>query len=381
MNSFLVSGSTQASGDTHEGGHGGGRSLHQALATKMIIDHTHRRWIIACLLVAVVGAIIFVPYAAWTVPGPRGGSVVGLAYGITGTAFIVVCALLGARKKVPTWRVGRAETWMRAHLWLGLASLPLILFHSGFRFGGTISTILMVLFLLIVGSGIVGMLLQHFLPRRMLNELPMETVYEEIPHVLDQLRLEAGLLVWNACGSLVEEGLSLQQVLKTVKETLDHRHKAAEAGQPPEPWPPLLMAFYRELGLRRLFLEEVRDLMDEVIKGRLTEMVETPSSDVLRLKEFYRDILKPYLADSWDRNGPLSDPRRCDLTFSRLRAIVSPAVRDVIADLSELCLERRQLERQRRMHRWLQGWLFVHVPLSMALLVLTAMHAIMSVRY
>lgn len=270
---------------------------------------------------------------------------------------------------------------MRAHLWLGLASLPLILFHSGFRFGGTISTILMVLFFLIVASGIVGMLLQHYLPRRMLNELPMETVYEEIPHVLDQLRLEAGLLVWSACGSLVEEGLSLQQVLKTVKETLDHHRKAADAGQPAEPWPPLLMAFYRELGLRRLSLEEVRDLMDEMIKGRLMEVAETPSPDGLRLKEFYRDVLKPYLADSWDRNGPLSDPRRCDLAFSHLRAIVSPVVHGVVADLSELCFERWQLERQRRMHRWLQGWLFVHVPLSMALLVLTAMHAIMSLRY
>lgn len=347
----------------------------------MIIDRTHRRWIITCLLIIGVGVIIFIPYAAWTVPAPRGGSAIGLAYGIAGTAFIIVCALLGVRKKVPTWRVGRAETWMRAHLWLGLASFPLILFHSGFRFGGTMSTILMVLFLVIVASGIVGMLLQHYLPRRMLNELPMETVYEEIPHVLDQLRLEAGLLVWSACGSLVEQGLSLHQVLKTVKETLDHHRKAADAGQPPEPWPPLLTAFYRELGLRHLSLEEVRDLMDEMIKGRSTEVAETPPSDGLRLKEFYRDVLKPYLADSWDRDGPLSDPRRCDLAFSRLRAIVSPAVQNIVVDLSELCLERRQLERQRQMHRWLQGWLFVHVPLSMALLALTAMHAIMSLRY
>lgn len=347
----------------------------------MIIDRTHRRWIIACLSIVAVGTISFIPYAIWSIPGPRGGSILGLTYGITGTAFIVVCLLLGARKKVPTWRVGRAETWMRAHLWLGLASLPLILFHSGFRFGGTISTLLMVLFLLIIASGVVGMLLQHYLPRRMLKELPMETVYEEIPHVLDQLRLEAGLLVWKACGSLVGDGPSLQQVLKAVKEALDQIRKASEAGQPLPEWPSALTRFYRELGLRHLSLQEVRDLMDEMIKGRLAEIPESPQPETVRLKEFYSDVLKPFLTDAWDRNGQLADPRRRDLAFSRLKTVVPPALHGVVSDLQQLCEERAQLALQQRFHRWLHGWLFVHVPLSLALLVLTAVHAVMSVRY
>jgi hypothetical protein len=34
-----------------------------------------------------------------------------------------------------------------------------------------------------------------------------------------------------------------------------------------------------------------------------------------------------------------------------------------------------------RLHRWLHGWLYVHVPLSMGFLVLTLVHAVMSLKY
>ena len=68
--------------------------------------------------------------------GPRGGSAIGLTFGIAGYALMLFAGLLGARKKVPIWRLGRAQTWMRGHFWLGLLSLPLILFHGGFRFAG-----------------------------------------------------------------------------------------------------------------------------------------------------------------------------------------------------------------------------------------------------
>ena len=37
---------------------------------------------------------------------------------------MIFAGLLAARKKVPVWRLGRAQDWMRGHLWLGLLSLP-----------------------------------------------------------------------------------------------------------------------------------------------------------------------------------------------------------------------------------------------------------------
>jgi hypothetical protein len=32
-------------------------------------------------------------------------------------------------------------------------------------------------------------------------------------------------------------------------------------------------------------------------------------------------------------------------------------------------------------HHWLNGWLLVHVPLSVGLLVLSAFHAVIALRY
>jgi hypothetical protein len=33
------------------------------------------------------------------------------------------------------------------------------------------------------------------------------------------------------------------------------------------------------------------------------------------------------------------------------------------------------------LHRWLHSWLYLHVPLSMAFLVLVVVHAVWSLRY
>ena len=120
-----------------------------------------------------------------------GGTALGLAFGGFGFAFMIFAALLGARKKVPVWRVGRAQTWMRGHLWLGLLSLPLIVFHSGFRYGHGLSAVLTTLLIVVVASGVFGAALQHYMPRVMTREVTMETIYEEIEHVRAQLREEA----------------------------------------------------------------------------------------------------------------------------------------------------------------------------------------------
>lgn len=164
----------------------------------MRIDATHRPWILAAAVALTASAAAYAVYAAGTPGGPRGGTAAGLAFGIAGYALMLFAGLLGARKKVPTWRIGRAQTWMRGHLWLGLLSLPLILFHAGFAFRGPLTAVLMALFFAVAASGIVGALLQHYLPAVLTAQVPLETIYEEIPHVRQQLREEADALVEEA---------------------------------------------------------------------------------------------------------------------------------------------------------------------------------------
>src|SRR5687767_1547859 len=147
----------------------------------MLIDRTHRSWAVSTSIAFVIAAV---GYAGSRTHAERPGSVgsaIGLFYGIIGFAMMVFAGLLAAKKKVRIWRIGRAQTCMRGHLWLGLLSFPIILFHAGLTFGGPLTGVMMWIFVVVIVSGVIGAALQHYLPRLIMTRVPMETIYEQIP--------------------------------------------------------------------------------------------------------------------------------------------------------------------------------------------------------
>ena len=120
-----------------------------------------------------------------------GGTPLGLAFGAISLGIFVFAALLSLRKKIPLWRIGTVQRWLRAHIWLTFLTIPLVILHSGFRLGGSMTTLLMVLYAVVMVSGIYGLVLQHFIPRLMKERLPAETVFEQIPHIRSQLCVAA----------------------------------------------------------------------------------------------------------------------------------------------------------------------------------------------
>jgi hypothetical protein len=161
----------------------------------MHIDRTHRPLGVLALVLLVISFIVYLWYAYTQPGGPRGGTGIGLTFGILGYGLMLFEGALGMRTRFPVWRVGKATAWMRGHLWLGLLTLPLILFHAGFVMRGPLTLVLMILFFLVYASGIFGAGLQHYLPTLITSRVPLETIYEEIPHVRAQLRQEADDLV------------------------------------------------------------------------------------------------------------------------------------------------------------------------------------------
>src|ERR1700740_2397059 len=109
----------------------------------MVLDRSQRGWAIGSLTTLAAGVLLYLVGVLVDARGARGGSAIGLLLGVVGFAFMLYAAALGARKRVPTWRLGRAKAWMRGHLWLGLLALPMILLHGGFRFGGALTRVLM----------------------------------------------------------------------------------------------------------------------------------------------------------------------------------------------------------------------------------------------
>jgi len=120
-----------------------------------------------------------------------GGTPLGLIFGTIALSIFVFAALLGVRKKIVLWRVGTIQRWLRAHIWLTLLTIPLVILHSGFRLGGPMTTLIIILYLVVMLSGIYGLVLQHYMPTIMMERLPAESVYEQIPYIRAQLVVAA----------------------------------------------------------------------------------------------------------------------------------------------------------------------------------------------
>ena len=304
----------------------------------MIIDRSHRSWLITSVAILAAAVAVYVPYGMADRP-PGGGTPLGLIYGTVGFGFMTVVTLLALRKKFPIWRIGRTQAWMRAHLWLGALSLPLILLHAGFLLGHGLTAVLMWLFAAVYVSGFFGAYLQHTMPRRIMREVPMETIYEQIGHVRRQLLDEGDTVVAEACGKL-EVSVSAG------------RARPAEASA-----------------------KAAQNALASVMRP-----LSYAADDTAPLREFYTRDMRPFL-ERPSRNHPLADPAAAAARFETLRPLVQPALAGVIADLESLCEEERQLLRQERMHGLLHSWLIVHVPLSFALMALALVHIVMALRF
>src|SRR4051812_1600970 len=105
----------------------------------------HLPWIVACLAVAVLASFWFFAAAGAARAWPSGSSLPGITFGVAGGLICLFEFLLWPRKKVRIWRIGRVQSWMRAHIWLGLLAVPLLVYHSGFWFKNLEATILFAL--------------------------------------------------------------------------------------------------------------------------------------------------------------------------------------------------------------------------------------------
>jgi len=296
------------------------------------IDETQRKWAIYTAVIFAVSGALYVPYVLLSKNGPSGGSFIGLVYGIAGYGLMIFAALLSLRKKYPIWRIGRAQVWMRGHLWLGFLSYPLILFHAGFRWGGSLTRAMMWMFTFVIITGILGAILQHYMPRLMTERVPFETIYYQIDRVQGQLLKEADEL----CSSVTQGNLAQYGLLVPAS------------------------------GMTRTMTTTLIRMDDRALK---------------QLKTTFEHVIKPYLTHRGAYGHELNERRSSKALFAQLRTVTPATIHTVIDDLENICEEKRDLDRQSRMHRILHGWLLVHIPLSYLLILLGGIHAVMALRY
>jgi hypothetical protein len=313
----------------------------------------HIPWIAFLILATVAASVWFLMASRGVSEWPGGSSPPGLTFGIVGGLLILFELALWGRKKVRSWRIGRVQDWMAAHIWLGLLTVPLLIYHSGFRWGGSLSAVLMVLFLAVIASGVWGLILQQIIPTKMLHQVPAETIHSQIDRLVGFMVEDAQRLVSATCGPLPGEDVDMvEQREVSIGAPVSHMTVGA--------------------------VQTVGSVQGKVLVTKVPK-VAVPGSEPLR--ELFRASIEPYLLHGNKQGSPLVLQNKADFIFRELKNKLSPATHDAIGILENLCDQRRQLDRQRRMHFWLHNWLIVHLPLSVALVILMGVHIWVALKY
>jgi len=290
----------------------------------MLIDRSHRVWAFVTLAMTATVTGFYIWYAKSWPGGPAGRTWPGMLFGVVGTTLMVFAGLLSARKKTIRLRLGSLSWWLKGHIWLGLLSVPCIFFHTAFRWGGTLELLLMVLFLVVIVSGIIGLALQNVLPRMMKTLLPTEAIPDQINYLCGVLQTEADNEVVAVCGKDALTAAIEQPGQSAISSSFDHNC-----------W----------------------------------------------LANLHLTLIRLYLGSDTARGSVLGSRRRATLIFERARTSLPASMQATVDSLEEKCNQRRQLQSQSRLHLLLHGWLRIHIPLSVALLAFAITHIVTALYY
>jgi hypothetical protein len=287
----------------------------------------HRDWLYLKAAAALC-AVALVLYA-WHDPldGPNGGTWLGYTLGTIGALIIVLLAFLGVRKRRYASGAGTVKGWVSAHVYLGLALLLIATLHTGFQFGLNLHTLAYALMVLVIASGVYGVV-----------------AYARYPRVITENRSQATREAW-------------------LDDILDLNERAIQLADAINP------------DVHRTVLHSAENLR---IGGGWRQQLLQPSAD-LRRDEIAKvgDFLRRKLGGSAADRTQGSE----DMIFLGHEQIVT-AERDPelerLKQLLELLTRRNELvdrlNRDVQAHARLQIWLYLHVPLTAALLAALAAH-------
>lgn len=116
-----------------------------------------------CLLIIVSYALIDVT------PRHNGGSWYGYALGTMGAGLILWLTALGYRKRKMTSDHWSLKAWTSAHVYLGLSLIVVGTWHTGFQLGWNVHTLAWALMMLVILSGLYGVIVYATLPQALSN--------------------------------------------------------------------------------------------------------------------------------------------------------------------------------------------------------------------
>jgi len=253
---------------------------------------------------------------------PNGGTALGYTLGVVATVIILWLTWFGIRKRSYSSKQGTVQGWLSAHVYIGVVLLFVALLHSGFQYGPNVHTLALVLMILVIASGLFGVY-----------------VYMKYPTRLSHVRGGANR------SELIDEINDIDNRSMRVASELDPQFQEVVAS-----------------GIRRT---QLGGSILGRLRGQDRSQIMLPlSSDGQRSSVVVnagQEAVLDWLAEQQSRSSDAS-------------------VAGTIAELSALLRNKRKLLKQinedLRLQATLEIWLFIHVPLTAALLVALAVHIV-----
>ncbi len=283
-----------------------------------MLDYAKRRYLKIAVALCVVSIIAY----AWHDPlsPPNGGTWLGYTLGGIGAALILWLTALGVRKRSYSSSLGTLRGWTSAHIYLGLALIVVATLHTGFQFGWNLHTLCYALMLIVIVSGIFGMVVYLRYPQLMSSNRAgskPDVLLEEI-NDLDQRALRVANEMPRRFGDVLRSNREGTRVGGSTRAILGG------------------------LDLSTLNLPAT---------GGALQQVSNPEQAALL------DWLGDELARSTDG----------DLT---------KRIGDLLSVVATRRNQLRRLRRDAQIRGWLEIWLYVHVPVTLALIGTLIAHVV-----
>lgn len=273
-----------------------GETLHDGF-----LRHRNFRWLKVATILSLVAIVGY--FLIDVTPRHNGGSWYGYTLGTIGALQILWLTVLGLRKRAMTRGRWSLKAWTSAHVYLGLSLIVIATLHTGFQLGWNVHTLAYALMMIVILSGIFGIVMYASVPAALSNNREEMTQ----PQMIDALR-------------------SIDRQLFDAAQPLDHHH--AELVQMSLNQDPFSGGLIRRLS------------------GRYPNCATRVAQAAIRRETAY----KPNLG---------SDPiEKVDALLERKEAILA------------------RVRRHLRLKALLEVWLYVHVPMTFALIAALSAHIV-----
>lgn len=278
------------------------------------------------------------------VEGKSGSTWLGYGLGTLGAGLIVWLAWLGVRKRQFVEARMPMQDWVSAHVYLGLSLLVIATLHAAFQIGWNVHTLAYVLMVLVILSGLYGILAYAVLPTEVTtnrDEMEFRAMLEEIQQ-LNESALMLADRIDPETHAVVARSVGKVRIGGSAWEQLTGRYRAADE-------PGALDSFF------------------SVKRKQLQALAAAPAASASGQRGG-RQATIAFVADQLFAAGSGRAGGKSDAGSETLQKLLQ-----TIAKRKTL-LER--VNRDITLRSRINVWLYVHVPLTIALLAALLVHVL-----